>query len=544
MQNSDSDEEESRERISVSAPVSNVNTKKSDIVWRHKPLSILIEPYSNNNNLDNELLTPISYFEKYIPVTLFDQMSEMTNLYAVQNHKPRFKHTCSSELQVLFGLHIAMGTLKLPRVSLFWDKAIGITMFQDAMLRDRFFELRMNLHLVNTLEIPDNCSDKLYKVRPLYDAVRSRCMALELEEHLCIDEQIVPFTGRFSIKQYMKGKPCPWGVKIFFLCGKSGLAYDFVIYQANMAEIDPGNQKLYGLAPSVVLQLAKRIGDEKGHKLYFDNYFSSYALFQVLLERGVYAAGTVRINRFGNTTLISDKDAMKKERGFCEEVTNREENVTLTKWVDNKTVVMGSNFVGKGKTDIVDRWSKTLKKYIPVERPEVVKLYNHGMDGVDLLDQLISYYRTFIKSKKWTLRMIFHAIDMAITLSWLEYRKDAEALEIPQKKQLDLLHFRMKISESLVFVGKRATTKKRGRPSLEENCSTQPVVQRRKGEVRPGVEVQQDGVDHMPIHESEKLGTRCKMPKCTGRSRILCQKCRVHLCLNKDKNCFLMYHTQ
>lgn len=36
------------------------------------------------------------------------------------------------------------------------------------------------------------------------------------------------------------------------------------------------------------------------------------------------------------------------------------------------------------------------------------------MCGVDKLDQIPSYYRIFIKYKKWTLRIIAHAVDLAI----------------------------------------------------------------------------------------------------------------------------------
>lgn len=104
------------------------------------------------------------------------------------------------------------------------------------MTRDRFFELRNNLHLVDNMKMPSNCKDAFYKVRPIYDAIRSRCLEIPLEKELCVDEQIVPFTGKHSAKQYVKGKPCPWGIKLFFLCGKNGRAYDFIIYQNSIPE--------------------------------------------------------------------------------------------------------------------------------------------------------------------------------------------------------------------------------------------------------------------------------------------------------------------
>ncbi|MGH0115062.1 UNVERIFIED_CONTAM: hypothetical protein FKN15_074581 [Acipenser sinensis] len=68
------------------------------------------------------------------------------------------------------------------------------------------------------------------------------------------------------------------------------------------------------------------------------------------------------------------------------------------------------------------------------------------MGGVDKLDQLISLYRTEIKSRKWTLRMFTHGFDVAVVNSWLEYRRDAQHSGIPNKEVLDLLHIRMNVA--------------------------------------------------------------------------------------------------
>jgi len=53
-----------------------------------------------------------------------------------------------------------------------------------------------------------------------------------------------------------------------------------------------------------------------------------------------------------------------------------------------------------------------------------VKLYNQSIGGVDKHDQLVSFFRTFMKSRKWTSRMVTHAFDMATVNSWLEYKMD------------------------------------------------------------------------------------------------------------------------
>ncbi|KAI4464225.1 transposase is4 [Holotrichia oblita] len=138
----------------------------------------------------------------------------------------------------------------------------------NAMARDRFFKLRKHLHFVNVHERPPENTDRLWKVRPLYDVLRNRMSELTLETALCVDEQMIPFKGRLNIKQYVKAKPNPWGFKLFALCGTSGIMYDFVIYQGSTTELNPDQQDVFGLGAAVVLKLAERIS-EPNIQLYF-----------------------------------------------------------------------------------------------------------------------------------------------------------------------------------------------------------------------------------------------------------------------------------
>lgn len=518
-------------------------TPKESFRWKRKPLTCIVEEYEPPNFEEHELLSPIHYFKKYVSDDLFSVMAMHTNMYALQQGKTSFKQTTRDEIEVLFGLHVLAGTLKFPRIRMYWNATLKVNVFLENMARDRFFELRTNLHLVDNLQRPPDNKDKFYKVRPIYTAIRKQCNQIQIEESVCVDEGMIPFTGKFSAKQYVKGKPNPWGIKMFMLCGKSGIVHDFILYQGATTELNATCYKKFGLGPAVVLELSKQLSNGKGHKLYFDNFFSSYHLFQALKSQGIYAAGTVRPNRFGkNLPFSDDKTIMKQTRGFCEEITSADD-ITMCKWVDNRPVVLCSNFVGKGSVDEVERWEKKNKRYVKVKRPEIVKNYNHAMGGVDLFDQLISYYRIFIRSRKWTLRMIFHAVDFAIVQSWLEYRRDAENLGIPKRKQLDLLAFRIRVADGLIVCQKQVSGRKRGRPSGDGTDSSLRVIPRRKGELRPAQEIQYDTIDHLPLPD-DGAPSRCKFPKCTGRSRIQCKKCKVHLCLLKDRNCFLHFHTK
>ncbi|KAG5894515.1 hypothetical protein JTB14_026898 [Gonioctena quinquepunctata] len=285
--------------------------KKRTVKWKKTSFrkeNIEWTPLSPDTNF-TEPQYPEEYFLRYITREVFAKMAGYTNIYDLQQGKS-FRSTTTSEIMVLFALHIMIGCLdKFPRIRMYWEKFFGIGIFSENMSRDRFFQLRSCLYLVNNLEKPENCVDKLYK------------------EELCVDEQIVPFTGTSAIKQYVKGKPCPWGLKLFILCGKSGYAYDFIFYPGKTTGLNGNNLKKYGQGASVVLHLTEKIGIEKGHRLYYDDYFSSYDLLTILKDEQIYSAGTIRSNRFFKPPLMTDR----KNRGFSEETVDEKENVVVVK---------------------------------------------------------------------------------------------------------------------------------------------------------------------------------------------------------------------
>lgn len=84
-------------------------------------------------------------------------------------------------------------------------------------------------------------------------------MKLPVKQYLCVDEQIVPYKGSLALKQYMKGKPTPWGVKIFLLCGQPGMMYNLFLYQGWTPDLDQKDLKTFGLGGAVVLKLVQNI---------------------------------------------------------------------------------------------------------------------------------------------------------------------------------------------------------------------------------------------------------------------------------------------
>jgi hypothetical protein len=156
--------------------------KKNKIKWSNDsfipPQIPQLQP-TNTNGTSTNVLFPFEYFNRYVSHELFEQISNYTNIYAMQQDTI-FKPTFSSELKVLIALHIIIGCLnKFPRVKMYWETVLGIGVFLENMTRDRFSSLRTNLYLVNNLDKPEGCSYKFFKVRPLMDSVRIRCQELE-----------------------------------------------------------------------------------------------------------------------------------------------------------------------------------------------------------------------------------------------------------------------------------------------------------------------------------------------------------------------------
>ena len=148
-----------------------------------------------------------------------------------------------------------------------------------------------------------------------------------------------------------------------------------------------------------------------------------------------------------------DKIFLKKERGAAQAVQTTDKKMCVVKWLDNKPILMASTSTGIQPEGLVKRWSKKDKKYVQVKCPAcscpevacvghdsnslmpqslryklssciVVQKYNSKMGGVDMIDRMISYYRTKARTKKWTVRTVFHFFDLAVTNGWIQYRDD------------------------------------------------------------------------------------------------------------------------
>ncbi|XP_049948317.1 piggyBac transposable element-derived protein 3-like [Schistocerca serialis cubense] len=187
----------------------------------------------------------------------------------------------------------------------------------------------------------------------------------------------------------------------------------------------------------------------------------------------------------------------KRGRGSAEELISEDGEVKVTKWYDNRPPIMTSNFVGIGNKDVHKRGDKT-EKYVKIDRPEV-QVYNQHMGWINKMDFLITIYSKFIRSRKWTLRMFAHAIDIACVNARIEYKKNASELGVPK----NFLHLRVSVAKVLKQIDKPAA-RKRGHTTSESPMPSPSTSKRANAEDRPEIDVRWDNVGHLPVVSDKK----------------------------------------
>lgn len=479
-----------------------------------------------------EVKSPLQYLEQYFNEDFFENLANCTNLYYLRK-TGSVLNTRSQEMRKLFGILLVMGCIPYPRINMYWRAGMRLEIIANQMSRDRFFQLRNNMHVVNSDEPPPGNTNPLWKVQPMLDAVKNACKSIErVPGTYSIDEQIIPFTGKCKFRVLVKNKPRPLGFKNYVITTSNGLMLDFEIYYPNNPAL---TDRSLGEGPAVILCLSKNV--PPGSCLYFDRYFNTIPLLDRLNSMQLHGTGTIMLNRIPDHKKLNLKKDGAMKRGDILQFTSGD--VALVKWKDNKGVLMASNCTGGNQTSSITRWDKKQKTYVQVTAPRVILNYNKYMGGVDVLDQLIEYYRTFQKTKKWTVKMLIHFLDLAVVNAWRQYKMDCDANKIKSK---DLLWFRVDLADALMNSCNFSNNE-----STEDELVSLAIEipgKRYRPAAPPSFEKRFDKFDHFPTFDDLSRGRKCRLESCSSTTKVRCTKCNVYLCILRNQNCFIAYHNK
>ena len=107
--------------------------------------------------------------------------------------------------------------------------------------------------------------------------------------NLLIDESMILRRGCLVIQEYIKNKRHKYGIKFYELCTHDGLVL------TNEAKGGQGfnDKHNLGQTAAILLKLLNTLFN-KCYYVFSDNYYNSFALTELLLEKSTYVTGTLR----------------------------------------------------------------------------------------------------------------------------------------------------------------------------------------------------------------------------------------------------------
>ncbi|CAM1326434.1 Uncharacterised protein r2_g3543 [Pycnogonum litorale] len=78
--------------------------------------------------------------------------------------------------------------------------------------------------------------------------------------------------------------------------------------------------------------------------------------------------------------------------------------------------------------------------------------------------------------------------------------------------------------------------------TVTSECDENEPCPKRKSVALPVNGIRYDNTGHNPVFLPTKNPNRCRYEGCTSRSRVICEKCQLFLCVY-GSNCFKKFHS-
>jgi len=427
--NSDTDEEHpdsfkppKEKKEDKSKPTSEV--WKSEAKRVHPPECLLLSFLSREAR---QCSSPLEFFRVFVTLELMDQIVKATNSYGSNKFKKSWIDTDRKEMDIFFSAVIYMGIHRSPTLKSYWAEdskpPFIIHLFPS---RDRFLQLYRSFYIA---EGERDLTDPIWHVRPLVDSFTKSFPLHHSPSHILVfDESMVFCKARSTLKQYIKDKPHRWGYKIWCLVS-DGYLQQFSVYLGKK-----GRQKGETPSEAVILLVTPYYG--MNHVVVMNNFFCSPSLCQTLLRNSTFVLGTIQSNRRGfPSSLVEESSNLSRGQWSF----RQNEKMVAYVFVDRKPVYFLSTYYYPSQLDTLERHGKKGQKLL-FEVPKAVTAYNSFRSGVDIMDQLQSYYSIGRKNRRWWPRLAWWLIDMCILNAHrLNEIKKNEKMSVREFRE-DLMH--------------------------------------------------------------------------------------------------------
>lgn len=492
-------------------------------------------------------IRPIDYFSQFFDNDIIELIVTQSNIYGAQQQSRNWEPVSVEEIKAFLGITVLMGLKPLPRVDLHWstDPFYRTDEIASTMPHRRFKKIVETLHLNDNRLMPsrnDKHFDKLYKVRPLLDLLNAACQrGAKPSSSQSIDESMILFKGRSSLKQYMPLKPIKRGYKVWTRAdSETGYVFEFEIYTGKRDDKSP----TIGLGANVVKTLTQKLIDENFHgHIAFDSFFTTHGIMQYLFDHGIYATATVNNNRSDLPMVIKkhkskSKPKMRKRFMRGDYKWRLKKNVAFIMWQDSKMVtLLTTAFHPKTqKATCTRKQHDGTRKTIVC--PKAILEYTKRMGGVDRFDQKRSTYEVSRRSKKWWMRIFYFCFDLAITNAFLLYTSTRNV-----RSRMSQMQFRLKLARDLIGNFTFRKRKLQSEPLYLAKKSKPSNYQKEtaRGGVPDSLRFSDVGSHQLERLPSYRRCRQCSTKTKNKRSKIQCSKCKVSLCVTP---CFDLFHAE
>ena len=419
-------------------------------MWSKDPTPVTVEPFLGSPGptcyISDDPVTFSSFFTDELLMTIAEETNRYAAQYASQqpsSNRPEWK-TSVEEIKAYFGFMVLMGINQLPEMRDYWakDPSLHYSPIADRITRDRFEEITRYMHFVDNDALPargDEGYHRLQKILPIVTAINKACIDnYRPNRENSIDEAMIPFKGRSSLKQYVPLEPVKRGFKVWVRADSwNGYFCEFEVYTGKADTTTEHN-----LGERVVHKLTRNISG-LNHQIFCDRFFTSVDLFSSLLQQKVYACGTILTTRKNFPVDLRGVHLEKGQFLFCQTWNN-----IATVWMDKKIVSALSTMSDPDISNPVKRKQKD-GSTLMVDCPSSIVAYNKFMGGVDRGDQLRSYYHVRLKSRKFYKYVFWFLFDVVVTNSHILSRYAITTNPGPISKQ-SLKNFRLKLASQLI----------------------------------------------------------------------------------------------
>ena len=185
---------------------------------------------------------------------IVDYIVQETNRYACsvmgEARYEKWETVKREDLHAYFGIMVMMGLVDLPCLQDYWkrDPLFYCPFIAERMARDRFLNIHKYLHFVDndTLVRPGEPHyDRLCKVRPIFEMIEVRFVfTYQPHQECAINEAMVPYKRRSSLKQHMPKKMVRRGLKVWMRSDStSGFVSQYQVYVGKEVSSETGLER-------------------------------------------------------------------------------------------------------------------------------------------------------------------------------------------------------------------------------------------------------------------------------------------------------------